>query len=51
MWNRVVREVKEGTGEPPPGVRHNQWKEEEIRRADIILQDLVRLFGFDQPWP
>ena len=51
MWKRVVRKVKEGTDELPPGVRHNHWKEEEIRRADIILQDLVRLFGFDQPWP
>ena len=51
MWKRVVRKVKEGTDELPPGVQHNHWKEEEIRRADIILQDLVRLFVFDQPWP
>ena len=51
VWKQVVRKVKEGIVEPPPGVRHNHWKEEEIRRADIILQDLVRLFGFDQPWP
>ena len=51
VWKRVVRKVKEGTDELLPGVRHNHWKEEETRRADIILQDLVRLFGFDQPWP
>ena len=51
VWKQVVRKVKEGTDEPPPGVRHNQWKEEGTRRADIILQDLVRLFVFDQPWP
>ena len=51
VWKQVVRKVKEGPAEPLPGVQHNHWKEEETRRADIILQDLVRLFVFDQPWP
>ena len=49
VWKQVVRKVKEGPAEPLPGVQHNHWKEEETRRADIILQDLVRLFVFDQP--